>query len=122
MQIDPQYIVGFTWQRAYGFRVAQSLFDNKLAVGCRGGRTANNAWRPRLQHLYERHSGDFSELLSSTLPEAAAASTTLSTRPATPTNKAPDLIAKSRLIRDGATTNCSASSALSGRAFIPAPL
>ena len=33
MQIDPQYIVGFTWQRAYGFRVVQSLFDNKLAVG-----------------------------------------------------------------------------------------
>jgi hypothetical protein len=33
MQIDPQYIVGFTWQRAYGFRVVQSLFDNKLSVG-----------------------------------------------------------------------------------------
>jgi hypothetical protein len=32
-QIDPQYVVGFTWQRAYGFRVVQSLFDNKLAVG-----------------------------------------------------------------------------------------
>ena len=32
MQIDPQYIVGFSWQRAYGFRVVQSLFDNKLAV------------------------------------------------------------------------------------------
>jgi hypothetical protein len=33
MQIDPQYIVGFTWQRAYGFRVTQSLFDNKLTLG-----------------------------------------------------------------------------------------
>lgn len=32
MQIDPQYVVGFTWQRAYGFRVAQNLFDNKLAL------------------------------------------------------------------------------------------
>ncbi len=32
-QIDPQYVVGFTWQRAYGFRVVQSLFDNRLAVG-----------------------------------------------------------------------------------------
>src|ERR1700676_4722969 len=33
MQIDPQYVVGFTWQRAYGFRVVQSLLNNKLAVG-----------------------------------------------------------------------------------------
>jgi hypothetical protein len=33
MQIDPQYIVGFTWQRAYGFRVVENLFDNKLAIG-----------------------------------------------------------------------------------------
>jgi hypothetical protein len=32
MQIDPQYVVGFTWQRAYGFRVVKSLLDNKLAL------------------------------------------------------------------------------------------
>lgn len=31
--IDPQYVVGFTWQRAYGFRVVQSMFDNHLALG-----------------------------------------------------------------------------------------
>jgi hypothetical protein len=30
--IDPQYVVGFSWQRAYGFRVVQS-FNSKLAVG-----------------------------------------------------------------------------------------
>ncbi len=32
-QIDPQYVVGFTWQRAYGFRVVQSMFDNRFAIG-----------------------------------------------------------------------------------------
>ena len=32
MVIDPQYTVGFTWQRAYGFRVVQS-FSDKLALG-----------------------------------------------------------------------------------------
>ena len=31
--IDPQYVVGFTWQRAYGLRVTQSLLDNRLAAG-----------------------------------------------------------------------------------------
>ncbi len=33
MMIDPQYVVGFTWQRAYSLRVTQSLLDNKLTVG-----------------------------------------------------------------------------------------
>jgi hypothetical protein len=32
MQIDPQYVVGFTWQRAYGFRVVKS-FDDMVSVG-----------------------------------------------------------------------------------------
>lgn len=32
MQIDPGYVVGFTWQRAYGLRVAKSLTD-KFALG-----------------------------------------------------------------------------------------
>jgi hypothetical protein len=31
MMIDPQYIVGWAWQRAYGFRVTKS-FDDKLTV------------------------------------------------------------------------------------------
>jgi hypothetical protein len=31
LMIDPQYIVGWAWQRAYGFRVAQNW--NKLALG-----------------------------------------------------------------------------------------
>ena len=30
--IDPQYVVGFGWQRAYGFRVVKS-FNDKLALG-----------------------------------------------------------------------------------------
>jgi hypothetical protein len=33
MMIDPQYVVGFTWQRAYSLRVTQSLLDNKLTFG-----------------------------------------------------------------------------------------
>ena len=32
MMIDPQYVVGFTWQRAYGFRVVKD-FGGKFAVG-----------------------------------------------------------------------------------------
>ena len=30
--IDPQYVVGFTWARQYGFRVTKN-FDNKFALG-----------------------------------------------------------------------------------------
>src|SRR6266513_207096 len=33
MMIDPQYVAGFTWQRAYGLRATQSLLDNKLTLG-----------------------------------------------------------------------------------------
>lgn len=33
MTIDPQYNVGFSWARQYGFRVTKSLFDNKAWVG-----------------------------------------------------------------------------------------
>jgi hypothetical protein len=33
MMIDPQYVVGFTWQRAYSLRVTQSLLNNKLTLG-----------------------------------------------------------------------------------------
>jgi hypothetical protein len=32
MMIDPQYVVGFTWQRAYGFRVVKD-FGGKFALG-----------------------------------------------------------------------------------------
>ncbi|HET8926065.1 MAG TPA: hypothetical protein VFN26_23975 [Candidatus Acidoferrum sp.] len=32
MMIDPQYYVGWAWQRAYSFRVVQN-FDNKFALG-----------------------------------------------------------------------------------------
>jgi hypothetical protein len=33
MMIDPQYVAGFTWQRAYGLRATQSLLENKLTLG-----------------------------------------------------------------------------------------
>src|SRR6202043_2267101 len=32
MMIDPQYVVGFTWARQYGFRVVKD-FGGKFAVG-----------------------------------------------------------------------------------------
>jgi hypothetical protein len=49
IMVDPQYIVGWAWQRAYGFRVAKS-FGDKFAVGASiegpqttfGGRGSNN--------------------------------------------------------------------------------
>jgi hypothetical protein len=33
MTIDPQYNVGFSWARQYGFRVAKSFNENKLTLG-----------------------------------------------------------------------------------------
>src|SRR5579863_7336360 len=33
LTIDPQYNVGFSWARQYGFRFTQSIFDNKLTLG-----------------------------------------------------------------------------------------
>jgi hypothetical protein len=33
MTIDPQYSVGFTWERQYGVRLTKSMFDNKLTLG-----------------------------------------------------------------------------------------
>jgi hypothetical protein len=33
MMIDPQYVVGFTWQRAYSLRLTQTLLDNKVTLG-----------------------------------------------------------------------------------------
>ncbi len=31
--IDPQYVVGFTWARQYGFRVVKNFADNKFTLG-----------------------------------------------------------------------------------------
>src|SRR6267378_2589368 len=33
MMIDPQYVVGFTWQRAYSIRVTKTFMDNKVTLG-----------------------------------------------------------------------------------------
>jgi hypothetical protein len=33
MTIDPQYTLGFSWARQFGFRITKSLADNKLFVG-----------------------------------------------------------------------------------------
>jgi hypothetical protein len=48
LQIDPQYVVGWAWQRAYGFRVAKNWDKFALGVGIEGpqttfgGRGSNN--------------------------------------------------------------------------------
>src|SRR5215813_7166772 len=48
MQIDPQYVVGWAWQRAYGFRVAKNWDKFAIGVGIEGpqttfgGRGSNN--------------------------------------------------------------------------------
>jgi hypothetical protein len=33
MMVDPQYVVGFTWQRADAIRVTQTLLENKVTLG-----------------------------------------------------------------------------------------
>jgi hypothetical protein len=91
--IDPQYVVGFTWQRAYGFRVVQSLFDNKLAlgisvegpqttVGGRGFSTFTNAAGATSQNFFLNAPGNSGGLYNAFDPTGYTA------------NKAPDLLAK----------------------------
>jgi hypothetical protein len=93
LQIDPQYVVGFTWQRAYGFRVVQSLFDNKLAVGIsiegpqstlggRGFSTYTNAAAATTQNFFINAPGSSAGLYNAFDPTGYTV------------NKAPDLLAK----------------------------
>jgi hypothetical protein len=92
-QIDPQYVVGFTWQRAYGFRVVQSLLKNRLAVGIavegpqttvggRGFSTFTNAAGATSQNFFTNAPGNGAGLYNAF--DATGYSL----------NKAPDLIAK----------------------------
>jgi hypothetical protein len=91
--IDPQYVVGFTWQRAYGFRVVQSLFDNRLAlgisvegpqatVGGRGFSTYTNAAGATSQNFFLNAPGASGGLYNAFDPTGYTV------------NKAPDLVAK----------------------------
>jgi hypothetical protein len=91
--IDPQYVVGFTWQRAYGFRVTQSLLDNHLAVGIsiegpqatvggRGFSTFTNAAGATSQNFFLNAPGNSGGLYNAFDPTGYTA------------NKAPDLLAK----------------------------
>lgn len=93
LQIDPEYLVGFTWQRAYGFRVAQSLLANKLALavaiegpqttlGGRGFSTYTTAAAATSQNFFINAPGNGGGLYN------AFDSTGYTT------NKAPDVIAK----------------------------
>jgi hypothetical protein len=91
--IDPQYVVGFTWQRAYGFRVVQSLLDNKLAVGIsiegpqatvggRGFSTFTSAAGATSQNFFVNAPGASAGLYNAFDPTGYTV------------NKAPDLVAK----------------------------
>src|SRR6202790_822698 len=93
MIIDPQYVVGFTWQRAYGFRVVQSMFNNRLAVGIavegpqatvggRGFSTYTNAAGATSQNFFVNAPGASGGLYNAFDPTGYTV------------NKAPDLIAK----------------------------
>jgi hypothetical protein len=91
--IDPQYVVGFTWQRAYGFRVAQTFFDNKFAVGIsvegpqttvggRGFSAFTNAAGTTSQNFFLNAPGNSGGLYNAFDPTGYTA------------NKAPDFVAK----------------------------
>src|SRR3984893_10274525 len=93
MIIDPQYVVGFTWQRAYGFRVVQSMLNNRLAlgiavegpqstVGGRGFSTYTNAAGATSQNFFVNAPGNGGGLYNAFDATGYTA------------NKAPDLIAK----------------------------
>jgi len=56
MIIDPQYVVGFTWARQYGFRIVKD-FGGKLCAGAFGGRTAGDAGRTRVLDVNEYKRG-----------------------------------------------------------------
>ena len=91
--IDPQYVVGFTWQRAYGFRVVQSFLDNRVAVGIavegpqatvggRGFSTYTNAAGATSQNFFVNAPGASGGLYNAFDPTGYTV------------NKAPDLVAK----------------------------
>ena len=91
--IDPQYVVGFTWQRAYGFRVVQSMLNNRLAlgiavegpqatVGGRGFSAYTNAAGATSQNFFVNAPGNGGGLYNAFDPTGYTV------------NKAPDLIAK----------------------------
>ena len=117
MMIDPQYVVGFTWQRAYSLRVTQSLFDNKLTVGAsiEGPQTtsagAASLFSPTLLAPLHKTSG-------MPLLESEAVSTTSSTLPVTLRTGLPTSYSRPPSIPVGATMKSSASSASSVPAFI----
>jgi len=92
MIIDPQYVVGFTWQRAYGFRLVKN-FNDKLAlavaiegpqttIGGRGFSTFTNAAGTTSQNFWVNAPGNSGGLNNAFDPTGY-----------TP-NKAPDLVFK----------------------------
>ena len=52
LQIDPQYVVGYNWQRAYAARIAKNFGDKvTLAASIEGA--DRNGWRAWLQRLHQ---------------------------------------------------------------------
>jgi len=70
LQIDPQYVVGWAWQRAYGFRVVKDFGKFAFGLGIEG---------PRPPLL----AATFLQTSSSTRPVLAAVYTTPLIAPAT---------------------------------------
>jgi hypothetical protein len=68
MQVDPQYVVGFTWQRAYSFRVVKSFADKfavafaiegpQTTIGGRGFSTFTNAAGTTSQNFWVNAPGN----------------------------------------------------------------
>ena len=96
MMIDPQYVAGFTWQRAYSFRVVQNLLDNKLAlavsiegpqttIGGRGFSSFTSATGTTSQNFWVNAPGNAGGLNNSFDPTGYT------------TNKAPEVIFKAAL-------------------------
>jgi hypothetical protein len=96
MMIDPQYVVGFTWQRAYSLRATQSLLDNKLTLGAsiegpqttlggRGFSTFTNATGATSQNFWYAAPGNGGGLDNAFDPTGYAQ------------NKAPDVVFKATI-------------------------
>ena len=120
LQIDPQYVVGFTWQRAYGFRVTKTFSDMvsaaisvegpQITVGGRGFSSYTNTSATGVVTTYQNFWAD--------APGSGAGFTTHSIRPVIPSTSSLTSSRSWRLILDLDTTKCSVSSLSSAIACI----
>ena len=133
LTIDPQYTVGFTWARQYGFRVVKNFGDKfALAVSVEGpqatigGRgfsnvtTINNSAAPSVIQPTGGTSTRYRQYLYRCDWMPAAVSSTSATPPVIRSTRRRTSSSRPRWIRASVTTKCSVSSAHSATASIPA--